>query len=97
MAASATAPISPARPPPYTRDHWREARAVPSWVARFMNSGELPGVEPQKTQMRSAPRAPAFVDRVVWELAIGRWYESAPRGVVCSGLKCLDQLEWSLQ
>ena len=45
-------PINPRLPPPYTRCMFRFAMTRPNSFAASMNSGLLPGLDPQKTKIR---------------------------------------------
>ena len=48
-AASATVPIRPTRPPPYTTVWLRSANSAPSSCAIAVSTGSLPGFAPQNT------------------------------------------------
>src|SRR6185312_14988774 len=47
--ASASAPISPTQPPPYTRPIPRSASSLPSRCAASLYAGRIPNDEPQNT------------------------------------------------
>src|SRR5262245_56672241 len=58
MTASATTPISPTSPPPYTRPISRAASAAPRVAATSAKTGEEPALEPQNTQRRGTGSEP---------------------------------------
>jgi hypothetical protein len=50
--ASASTPIRPTLPPPYTNPMLLRTNSAPISSAAARYSGRLPGLEPQKTQIR---------------------------------------------
>src|SRR4051812_12913507 len=66
--ASAMTPMSPTRPPPYTRPSLRAASSRPSSLAASANLGSFPSFDPQKTQTRFT--GPSAVARAAHQLLL---------------------------